>query len=168
MRFFGGSDHKGSACSSGDAGSVLGLERSPGEGNGYPLHYSYLENPVDRGAWQAVVGYHRATSTFLHLKVCLYVFLCLLRIWLFFLGMFFWLRFMSSKWYFTPITFYPLLSKYISSVCRTLESCLHIFMTVQSSHFEDSLVQQGWDWDQVPHQDHTVGWDCSVSSLDIS
>ena len=38
----------------GDAGSVLGLERSP-EGNGSPLQYSHLENPMDGGAWQATV-----------------------------------------------------------------------------------------------------------------
>ena len=39
-----------------DTGSVPGLERSPGEGNGYPLQYSCLENSIDRGAWQAAVG----------------------------------------------------------------------------------------------------------------
>ena len=37
----------------GDAGSIPGLGRSPGEGNGNPLHYPCLENPMDRGAWQA-------------------------------------------------------------------------------------------------------------------
>ena len=36
-------------------GSIPGLGISPGEGNGYPLQYSYLENSVDRGAWQATV-----------------------------------------------------------------------------------------------------------------
>ena len=36
-----------------DVGSITGLGRSPGEGNGKPLLYSYLENPMDRGAWQA-------------------------------------------------------------------------------------------------------------------
>ena len=36
-----------------DLGSISGLERSPGEGNGYPLQYSGLENSMDRGAWQA-------------------------------------------------------------------------------------------------------------------
>ena len=39
-----------SAGNAGDAGSVLGLGRSPGEGNGNPLQYSCLENPMDRGA----------------------------------------------------------------------------------------------------------------------
>ena len=43
---------KNSACNAGDLGSILGLERSPGEGNGYPLQYSCLENAMDRGAWQ--------------------------------------------------------------------------------------------------------------------
>ena len=39
----------------GDVGSIPGLGRSPGEGNGNPLQYSYLENPMDRGAWKATV-----------------------------------------------------------------------------------------------------------------
>ena len=46
----GGSDCKESACNAGDPGSVPGLGRSPGEGNGNPLQYSCLENPMDRGA----------------------------------------------------------------------------------------------------------------------
>ena len=50
---------KESACNAGDLGSIPGSGRSPGEGNGYPLQYSCLENPVDRGAWQATV--HRVT-----------------------------------------------------------------------------------------------------------
>ena len=44
---------KDSACSAGDLGSILGLGRSPGEGNGNPLQYSCLSNPMDRGARQA-------------------------------------------------------------------------------------------------------------------
>ena len=47
----GGSDGKECACSAGDLGLVLGLGRSPGEGNGNPLQYSCLENSMDRGAW---------------------------------------------------------------------------------------------------------------------
>ena len=39
----------------GDAGSIPGLGRFPGVGNGIPLQYSLLENPMDRGAWQATV-----------------------------------------------------------------------------------------------------------------
>ena len=46
---------KESACNAGDPGSTPGLGRSPGEGNGSPLQYSWLENPVDRGAWQATI-----------------------------------------------------------------------------------------------------------------
>ena len=45
---------KESACSAGDPGSIPGLGRSPGEGNGNPLQYSCLENPMDRGAWQSM------------------------------------------------------------------------------------------------------------------
>ena len=46
---------KNLACSAGDLGSIHGLGRSPGEGIGYPLQYSGLENSMDRGAWQATV-----------------------------------------------------------------------------------------------------------------
>ena len=42
-------------CSEGDLGLIPGLRRSPGGGKGYPLQYSCLENPNDRGAWQATV-----------------------------------------------------------------------------------------------------------------
>ena len=47
-----GLDGKRSTCNAGDSGSIPGLGRSSGEGNGYPLQYSCLEKPVDRGAWQ--------------------------------------------------------------------------------------------------------------------
>ena len=53
--FPGGSYGKESACSVGDYSSIPGLGRSPGEGNGNPLQYSCLENPMDRGTWQATV-----------------------------------------------------------------------------------------------------------------
>ena len=63
--FPGGSDGKESVCNAGDPGSIPGLGRSPGEGNGYPLQYSCLSNSMDRGAWQATqsmgtqrVGHH--------------------------------------------------------------------------------------------------------------
>ena len=51
----GGSDGKNSACSAGDVSLIPGSGRAPGEGNGNPLQYSCLENPKDRGAWQAAV-----------------------------------------------------------------------------------------------------------------
>ena len=50
-----GSDGNESTCNVGDPGSIPGLGRSPGEGNGYPLQYSCLENPMERGALQATV-----------------------------------------------------------------------------------------------------------------
>ena len=53
--FPGGSDGKESTCNVEDLGLIPGLGRSPGEGNGYPLQYSYLENSMDRESWQAVV-----------------------------------------------------------------------------------------------------------------
>ena len=51
LGFPAGSNGKESACNAGDPGSIPGLWRSPGEGNGYPLRYSCLGNPMDRGAW---------------------------------------------------------------------------------------------------------------------
>ena len=53
--FAGGSEVKASACNVGDPGSIPGSGRSPGEGNGNPLQYSCLKNPMIRGAWQATV-----------------------------------------------------------------------------------------------------------------
>ena len=49
--FPGGSDGKASAYNAEDLGSISGLRRSPEEGNGNPLQYSCLENPMDRGTW---------------------------------------------------------------------------------------------------------------------
>ena len=59
LGFPGGPEVKASACNVGDLGSIPGLGRSPGEGNGNPLQYSCLENPMDGGAWWATI--HRAT-----------------------------------------------------------------------------------------------------------
>ena len=55
MGFPGGSDGKETACNAGDLGLIIGLGRFPGEGNGYSLQYSCLENSIDRGAWRAIV-----------------------------------------------------------------------------------------------------------------
>ena len=55
MGFPDGSDSKKSACNAEDLGLIPGLGRSPGEGNGNPLQYSGLENPMDRDAWKATV-----------------------------------------------------------------------------------------------------------------
>ena len=51
----GSSDGKVSAYNAGDPGSIPGSGKSPGEGNGNPLQYSCLENPMDKGAWLATV-----------------------------------------------------------------------------------------------------------------
>ena len=61
MDFPGGSDDKASVYDAGDSSSIPGLGRSLGEGNGNPLQYCCLENPMDRGAWQATV--HRVTKS---------------------------------------------------------------------------------------------------------
>ena len=55
MGFPGGSAVKNPPASAGEAGSIPGLGRSPGGGIGNPLQYSCLGNPLDRGAWQAMV-----------------------------------------------------------------------------------------------------------------
>ena len=52
---------KESACNAGDPGSIPGSGRSPEEGNGNPLQYSCLENPMDRGAWGATI--HRVSQS---------------------------------------------------------------------------------------------------------
>ena len=57
---------KESVCNAGDPGSIPGLGRFPGEGNGNPLQYSCLENPMDREAWQAKV--HRIAKRWTWLK----------------------------------------------------------------------------------------------------
>ena len=54
--FPGGSNGKESACNAGDLGSIPGLGKYPGKGNGNPLQYSCLDNSMDRGAWQATVS----------------------------------------------------------------------------------------------------------------
>ena len=70
--FPSGAEVKASACNVGDLGSIPGSGRSPGEGNGNPLQYSCLKNPVDRGAWWATVhgsqrvGHDWATSLHFH------------------------------------------------------------------------------------------------------
>ena len=51
LGFPGGSEGKASVYNAGDPGSIPGLRRSPGEGNGNPLQDYCLENPMDRGAW---------------------------------------------------------------------------------------------------------------------
>ena len=58
--FPGSPDGKENACNAGDLGSIPGLGRSSGEGNGNPLQYSCLENSMDRGAWWAIV--HRVAK----------------------------------------------------------------------------------------------------------
>ena len=64
--FPGGSDSKASASNARDPGSIPGSGRAPGEGNGNPLQYSCLENPMDRGAWWASV--HRVGKSQIQLS----------------------------------------------------------------------------------------------------
>ena len=59
LGFLGALDGRESASDVEDLGSIPGSERSPGEGNGNPLQYSCLENPMDRGAWLQSMGSQR-------------------------------------------------------------------------------------------------------------
>ena len=75
----GVSGDKESACNVGDPSSIPGSERSPGEGNGNPLQYSCLENPMDRGVWQDIVHEVSKSQTWLSnnnattlMKTCLF------------------------------------------------------------------------------------------------
>ena len=61
--FLGGAVVENPPANAEDPGLILGSGRSPGEGNGYPLQYSCLENPMDRGAWQAIVYRGRKSRT---------------------------------------------------------------------------------------------------------
>ena len=67
--FPGGSDSKESAYNAGELDSIPGLGRLPGEGNGYPLQYSCLENPMDTGTWWATV--HGVTESQTQLRATL-------------------------------------------------------------------------------------------------
>ena len=78
MGFRGRSDGKESTCNAGDVGLILGWGRSPGEGNGYPLQYSCLGNPMDRGAWRATVhgiteSQTQLSGQHLHFQTALYL-----------------------------------------------------------------------------------------------
>src|SRR5574337_1232627 len=78
--FPGSSNGKESACNAGGWGSIPRSGRSPGEGKGYPLQYSCLENSMDRGAWRPTV--HGVTksrtqlSTFTYTHICISESLC--------------------------------------------------------------------------------------------
>ena len=54
IKFPGGSGGKECVCNAGDLG-LIPVSGSPGDGNGYPLQYSCLDNPMEKGAWQAIV-----------------------------------------------------------------------------------------------------------------
>ena len=73
MGFPGGSEVKVSACIAGDPGSIPGSGRTPGEGNGNPLQYSCLENPMVGGAWWVTVHWgHKESDTTERLHFHLY------------------------------------------------------------------------------------------------
>ena len=72
---------KESACNAGDLGLIPGLGRSSGEGNGNPLQYSCLENPMDRKAWQATIhGITRVRYNLVTIWISLYGYTTVLEI----------------------------------------------------------------------------------------
>ena len=74
LGFPGAWDSKEFACNAGDRGLIPGLGRCPGEGNGNPLQYSCLENPIDRGAWRATVhGVARVGHDSVTTPLCVYL-----------------------------------------------------------------------------------------------
>ena len=76
MDFSGSSDDKASAYNAGDLGLIPGSGRSPGEGNGNPLQYSCLENPMDRGPWGATIhGVAKSQTQLSNFSVCVCPFL---------------------------------------------------------------------------------------------
>ena len=78
--FPGGSEVKASVCNAGDLGSIPGLRRCPGEGEGKPLQCSCLENPMDGGAWWATV--HGAAKSQTRLSQLIFLdFFCTLCCW---------------------------------------------------------------------------------------
>ena len=104
MAFLGGSDSKESECNAEDPVSIPGLGRSPGEGNGYPLQYSCLENPKDGGAWQAtVIGFQRVGYDihYITLYIHTYTYLCFTS-----------LVFCFQTWVFLPFYLKFILLKY--------------------------------------------------------
>ena len=67
-----GSVVKNPPANAGDSGSIPESRRSPGEGNGYPLQYSCLGNPMDRGSWRATVHrFAKELDTTEHACICL-------------------------------------------------------------------------------------------------
>ena len=73
LGFLDGSVGKESTCNAGNAGLIPGWGRSLGEGNGYPLQYSCLENPMDSGAWRVIVlGVTKSQTQLKWLSMCLW------------------------------------------------------------------------------------------------
>ena len=107
---------KASAYNAGDPGLIPESGRSPGEGNSYPLRYSCLENPIDRGAWWATIhGVTKETHTYLpsvlSMAICNVVLFLLLH---------------TSLAYMTPYPLYFLLSLFLLPF-RLLSRCFCFF-----------------------------------------
>ena len=116
---------KESTCNAGDLGLIPESGRSLGEGNSYPLQYSCLENPIDRGAWWATIhGVTKKTHTFLPSVLSMTI--C--NVVLFFL-------LLTSLAYVTP---YPL--QFLLSLCFRLLSMCFCFITINIKYISVVLL----------------------------
>ena len=146
----GGSDCKQSSWNVGGQGSIRGSGRSPGEGNGNPLQYSCLENPMDRGAWQATVhGGRKESNTSEQLTFLLSADICLAQ----------------SHWPVSPSAWHALppdslhlcpftafifclniiFSEWFSLTCLSKIGISNMFSLITLVHFSMSSTLSRWD-----------------------
>ena len=119
--FPGGSESKESACNAGGLGSIPGLTRSSGEGNGYLLQYSGLENSMDRGSWWATVYVITNSQTWLTKNFIQVIFFFLFLVY-------------CAEWVF-KIMQSPTLIKISNYLIRIITNCMVYIMLVLSSTF---------------------------------
>ena len=126
-----------SACSAGDSGSILGSGRSPGEGNSNPLQYFCLENPTDRGAWQATV--HGVVKSWIRLSNFTLIenikkaFLSLLPV----------LWNSEFNWIYLYLSLLPFASLLFSAICKA---------SLVFLHFASCLFAFLFPWDDFGHR----------------
>ena len=128
-----------SACSAGDSGSIPGSRRSPGEGNGYLLQYSCLENPMDRRAWQATVhGVAKSRTRLKHLStVHIYAYI--------------WRR----EWLSTPVDRKFLPREFCGP--RTMVGCINPWGPKESDTIEQLILSFSFpDWSIYMHMLYTL------------
>ena len=166
--FPGGSDGKASAYNAGEPGSIPGLGRSPGEGNGNPLQYSCLENSMDWGAWWVTVHGVAKSRTRLHF----HFHLCTkINLW----------PFKNSWWYYWIFSICPYKCSVTSSPCSAPRGDWLELSILTSSHmFWFQLRVSPWEAhaDQmevrrevracVPQPDHCISLHKTIDIISLS